>query len=348
MCAGICPYIGYAADRVRPIYACPAWRHDSVPAPGQDGPSPEGQPGCSSAPYRYCQQVCPHTDYDAGKLATMVFGRQAPDPDFSHYRQILFARANPALRPQGAQYGGVTSILARWTLEQKWSQGVIGVANSSPYPSPYLATSPEELKDLAGSRYLAVPSLAARLKARQKHLQSLTIIGRPCQVTAWRRWEALGRAAQADHYLASPQAALVIGLFCFWALDGAFIPWLKDRIGALPDWMDIGPQEVILKTNQGEKRVPVDEIRPFVRSSCQGCLDPASELADVAVGSTELDPQWNTLVIRTQRGQEAVQAAQEAGWLELKPYPAERLPILRQAIHNKKSRIIKAKEAVNQ
>lgn len=348
MCAGICPYIGYAADRVRPIYACPLRQEGATPSQRKDSPSVENALGCSSISGGYCRQVCPQTAHDGKKLAAMVFGRRAPDPDFGHYQQIYFARANPAIRPQGAQYGGVVSALAQWTLEQERSQGVIAVSNVFPYPSPYLATNSQELANCAGSRYLAVPSLAARLQAKQQHLDSLTIIGRPCQVTAWRRLEVLNNTIEAKSYLDSPKAALIIGLFCFWALDSAFYPWLKGRIGTLPHWMDIGPQEVILKTDQGEKQVPVDEIRPFIRPACLSCPDPTSELADVAVGSTELDPQWNTLVIRSDRGCKLVGAAQEAGWLELKPYPAERLPILRQAVHNKKLRVIKAKEAVNQ
>jgi coenzyme F420 hydrogenase subunit beta len=110
--------------------------------------------------------------------------------------------------------------------------------------------------------------------------------------------------------------------------------------------MDI-PKEggVVFSVNGGAVRVPLDQVRPYIRPACQHCFDPTAEWADLSVGSTEYDPDWNTLVARTARGQALVDGAVAVGALEVKPYPTERLPILRQAVLGKKLRVLAALEA---
>jgi len=50
-------------------------------------------------------------------------------------------------------------------------------------------------------------------------------------------------------------------------------------------------------------------------------------------------------VVRTARGQALLGAAVNAGLLEVKPYPAERIPILRAAVRGKKLRVLDALDA---
>jgi len=164
-------------------------------------------------------------------------------------------------------------------------------------------------------------------------------VGRPCQVAALRKVEARGEAES--------RLAVVIGVFCFWALTPAFYRFLASRADvARAAKMDI-PKEggVVVSVNGGAVRIPLDEVRPFIRPACQHCFDPTAEWADLSVGSTEYDPEWNTLVVRTARGQALLDAAVAAGALELKPYPAERIPILRAALRGKKTRVLAALEA---
>jgi hypothetical protein len=104
--------------------------------------------------------------------------------------------------------------------------------------------------------------------------------------------------------------------------------------------VDVPPEVLALATGSGVVNIPVEEVRAFVRPACRLCFDPTSEFADVAVGSTEQDPAWNTLVVRTARGRDLVGATRAAGVIETRPYPAERLPLLRRAVRNKKLRVL--------
>jgi len=259
------------------------------------------------------------------------------DADFGPYRAIWWARAADEYRPAGAQYGGTVSALLGLALGRGSVEAAVVVrTDGRGRPRPFLARDPEEVASAAGSRYVAVPSLAALAEARRQGIGKVAVVGRPCQVQALRNWR--GQEAEKDAWL--PQAGLVIGLFCFWSLSGEVMNYLERRVEGPVLGMDIPPERVVVRTAQGEVSLPLAEIRPYIKPACQSCGDPTAEGADLSVGSTEADPQWNTLIVRTPRGQELVETAVAERRLELRPYPEERLPLLRTAVANKKQRVL--------
>src|SRR5680860_450035 len=75
---------------------------------------------------------------------------------------------------------------------------------------------------------------------------------------------------------------------------------------------------LVVTTQQGVVNWPVDEIRQFVK------------------------PTW---VVQKARGRQLTDRAVADGILTIKPYPEERLPILRQAVGSKKIRVLAANQA---
>jgi coenzyme F420 hydrogenase subunit beta len=65
-----------------------------------------------------------------------------------------------------------------------------------------------------------------------------------------------------------------------------------------------------------------------------------SEWADISVGVLEGRPQWNTLIIRTEKGQELVEKASQEGYLVIEEMPEENLEHLIWAAGNKKKRAL--------
>jgi len=63
-----------------------------------------------------------------------------------------------------------------------------------------------------------------------------------------------------------------------------------------------------------------------------------SEWADVSVGVLEEEPQWNTLIIRTDKGKKFIEKACQEGYLLVEKMPDENLDHLRFAAGNKKKR----------
>jgi coenzyme F420-reducing hydrogenase beta subunit len=205
-------------------------------------------------------------------------------------------------------------------------------------PAPIIARDTAAVLAAAGTRYTACPTLAPLAERLRTTQERLVVVGRPCQVEAVRKIEA--RAGQG-------RIPLIIGIFCFWALAPAFYRFLGQR-GDLAratklDMPKEGGMTFVL--NGRSASVPIEDVRPFIRTACQTCFDPTAEWADVAVGSTEHDPAWNTLVVRTERGRALVDLAREAGAIEVKPYPPDRVPILKEAVQRKKLRVLDAQEA---
>lgn len=168
-------------------------------------------------------------------------------------------------------------------------------------------------------------------------------MGRPCQVEAVRKMQA-GKYME-PHMDREKAAALTVGIFCFWSLRPGFYDFLAEKSGgARITRVDIPLEGLTVTAGGNTDTWPVEEIRQYIKDTCNSCLDSTSEWADISVGSTEYDPQWNTLVVRTAAGQSLVDLAAQKGVIEMKPYPEERLPILRRAAINKKMRVLGAEE----
>ncbi len=314
-CLGHCPYLKTLGERVAFIQPCPL---------------AEGR----------CFAVCPRVSLDPDRLDAQVFGAPAADPLLGVYRGLHFARAlDPEVSRRG-QYGGVTTALTLQALHSGVAESALLTAGSpTAPPHAVVARDRAEVLAAAGTKYSACATLAPLARLLREGAGPLAVVGRPCQVAALRKVE--------EREAAAGRVAVVIGVFCFWALTPAFYRFVSSRrdvAGATK--MDI-PKEggVVFSVNGNTVRVPLDEVRPFIRPACHHCMDPAAEWADLSVGSTELDPEWNTLVVRTARGEALVNAAVAAGALEVKPYPAERVPILRTAVRGKKLRVLDALEA---
>ncbi len=312
MCVGLCPYIKTAGDRVKAIYTCGI----------EDGA---------------CYGVCPKTSMDVAEMDMFVHGREREDHALGIYSGIYYARATG--KTAGAQYGGATTALIGLALREGFISSAILTGGDIMSPRPVLAATPDEVNNCAGSKYTGVPTLLELNRAAGEGMTEVGLVGRPCQVAAVRklqRGNLPGSRTYPDRLV-----GLVVGLFCFWSLSPGLYGFLSRETGGEGiTKMDIpveGP-EVLTKT--GSLRWHVDEIRPFINKACNYCFDSTSEWADLSVGSTEHDPEWNTLLVRSSAGRELINLAAEKGVLEIKDYPAGRLPVLRKAALNKKMRVL--------
>ncbi|OLN26886.1 hypothetical protein DSOL_4798 [Desulfosporosinus metallidurans] len=254
--------------------------------------------------------------------------------------EVLYARSLDKDIAQASQYGGVVSCLASYLVESGVSQAaILTKADNYGPPKPFIARTREEILSCAGSNYSASPTLAILNDGVRQGLDNLVTVGRPCQILAIRKMQGLREVP--EHNLSARKVNFCIGLFCFWSLETEVYAFLQAKTGGKTiKKMDIPLNYAVVTTEEGEVQIPVDELRSFIRPTCQRCFDPTAEFADVSVGSTEDDPEWNTLIIRSLRGQEVVKKALAAGILETKPYPSERLPLLRSAVLNKKRRVL--------
>jgi coenzyme F420 hydrogenase subunit beta len=315
MCVGLCPYIKEMEERVTIIERC--------------GRS-EGR----------CYRFCPRTATDLDALDENSFGAKRADAVLGSYRSLSMVKAGAETVRKAGQYGGTVSSLLIHALKK----GMIDAALLTKYseqkhalPRPIVARNRKEVLSCAGSKYTAAPTLSALREALQLG-EKIAVVGRPCQVTAIRKMQLYDDRPEVKNI------ALVIGLFCLWALD---YKRYASYLGSQVDLKRIKKIDIpknddfIVYTDNGNARVPIDKIRSFVRPTCQLCIDVTSELADISIGSTEWKNDWNTMLVRSETGENLVKAAVKAKAITVQKFPAAREAILREAVGNKKRRVLK-------
>jgi coenzyme F420 hydrogenase subunit beta len=315
-CVGICPYIKVVNDKVAIIEACGI---------------AEGK----------CYYICPRTRTDLAALEQMVFGKPATDLSLGYYRSIEMAQAEDNNVRSAGQYGGVVSALSMFAL----ATGELSSALlTKPFgkalmPGRVLVNSSPEVLQCARSNYIASPTLAGMNRALQQGTNKIGVVGIPCQVLALRKMQASGFDRAVE------KVGLIIGLFCSWALSyREFSQYLSGKVDlSLINRLDIPPPPaniLTLNTDNKSTEIPLEEIREFIKPTCRICFDLTAELADISVGMVEGIEDWNTLIIRTERGESLFQKAKKAGVIRTEPLEKARLAHLRDASLQKKRRAV--------
>ncbi len=318
-CAQMCPYLVPWKGRIVKLHDCDL---------------PEGR----------CYEYCPRTKVQLDDLQEAIFGRREVDPEMGVVRRILATRAkDPEMRAK-AQTAGSTSALVALVLEERVVDGALLTRKGDDFlPEGVVVRDPARVWECAGSSYVASPTLAALNRERWNGEEKLAVVGIPCQILALAKM----RTSKLPNPVARPKVFLTVGLFCTWALNyRPFHRFLKERFeGESILGMDITPPPqrlLLVKTEQGTQTIPLDEIRSFIRPTCAICWDMTSELADISIGTLEGRSGWNTLVVRTQLGEEILGRAVERGLLEVEEMREEELAHLKEASLLKKRRALLA------
>ncbi len=306
-CVGFCPYIKSYNERVAIIHNCQL---------------------CEGI----CYRICPRGFTQYMSLRREVFGAADFDPVLGAHKEIYFARAAEEKIRSCGQYGGVVSALSVFALKEGFIESILMTGGNVKGTKPVLVSSASGVTECAGSKYTAAPTLRLFQDAVRKGYQKIGVVGRPCQVNASRKMQ---QASEINGQCIS----LVIGLFCMGSFSPEFYTFINMKDLGSYDRMDI-PKDVHFRGSGQEIIIPFEEMRQFIRNACLSCYDPLSELADISVGSTEYDPDWNALILRTTKGSELVEQACASGYIEIKPYPPELLPILRKAVFRRKKRVL--------
>jgi coenzyme F420 hydrogenase subunit beta len=251
----------------------------------------------------------------------------------------------PAFKER-VQNGGVVSTLIDLALDEGGIDAAILTDRKEGHlPQGTIARNREEVLSCSGSRYVTGYALEALNRGPWQGTEHIGVVGLPCQVQALARMKAspLRKRTPVD------RVNLVVGLFCTWALDSRpLAAYFLKRFGDKPVRMlDITPppeQFLDLVAGNDFHRVPLEEVRALIRPGCRSCPDMTSELSDVSVGTVEGEQGWNTVIVRSARGEDLLCRAESKGALETRPYPAERWAHLKEASLLKKRRALSASE----
>ena len=291
-----------------------------------------------------CFAYCPRTEVNLDEVYNKIFGKSYEEIEMGPVRKVMMARAKDPIWTKKAQTGGVVSILIDFALREGVIQaGVLTPRDGDLLPQGKIITSRKAVLSCAGSSYVSGPTLEALNRGPWKGQERIGIVGLPCQVLALARM----KTSTLEKKTPIDRVDLVIGLFCTWALDyKPFMAFLHKRVSSLSiKKLNITPPpERILEVMAGKTlyRIPVDDIRPFIRPSCKVCLDMTAELSDISVGTVEGKEGWNTVIVRTAMGENLLKRAKNAGVIETRPLPKDNLSHLKEASLLKKRRALDA------
>ena len=237
--------------------------------------------------------------------------------------------------------GGVATALALYALEKENVSGVLQVGSDPSNPlenKAALNTTRESLVQCAGSRYAPAPG-CENINLIRESLTPCVFIGKPCEVAA------LKKLRSSDSLLDS-KIAFTISIFC------AGTPSLQGTMELLKQF-DVRRNEVESVRYRGcgwpgNAAVKVkgtgrlyelsyaqawgDILSKHGQLRCRLCPDGTGEFADIACGDPwyrkiEPDEKGRSLVlVRTKKGQEILDRAVRAEYIQLQKLAPETLP----------------------
>lgn len=288
-----------------------------------------------------CFAYCPKIEVDLDEVSRTIFGAPYSMEPLGRSIAVMMAKAGAKVSGEFQSGGTVTAIVTH-ALAGKLCDAAVLTGREGLNAVPAIVTNPGDVSRYASSKYTSAPTLSAFNKAVDDGYSRIAVVATPCQVLALAQMRS-NPMAKKDF---SDPTSLVVGLFCTWSLDfRSFRRLLEGRVDINEiRKFDIPPPpaEVMeVYTERGTLAIPLKEIRATVPNSCDYCFDMTSEFADVSVGVVEGRSSMNTLIVRTERGRAAVDAAVKAGFLEIEEMPAENLARLTIAAGNKKRRALK-------
>ena len=296
-----------------------------------------------------CYSYCPRTPVDAEALRESLFPGAKLIPELGAVRELYTCRASDQLVRRGAQHGGTVSALIALALEEGIiDHAVLAQGEADLLPKPVGVEQTKEVARRAKSQFVVSPTLASVNQMSKAGMTKLGVVATPCQALALAKMRA--GLYPPDSGQESP-IKLVIGLFCGWALSWRELSKvLAKHVGDRAiDKLDIPPsQHSCMHVYCGDDliEIPLEEITPCVRPSCDYCADMTAEFADLSVGSARLPGGWdeamgwNQVLTRSEQGQQLMDLALERGVLETQRTPPENLPKLQRASEAKKQKAL--------
>ena len=314
-CTGMCPYLVPFQGRVVVMESCPVTESR-------------------------CSQFCPRMGVDLDLVASTLFGVAYSAEPMGEVREVIIARSREADTRKSARYGGTVSTLIRIALGSGLIDTAILPKLVEGVPQGVAVSSAKEVLDCCGLDDLIYPVLETFNRWQPRGNDKVGIVGTACQTLA----AAHMRTCSLSTHSNVNRLNLVIGLFCPWTLSGSFRKVLAKRapLSAIKG-TDIRPRDGDLDADRADRRlsIPLPDVRPLTLPGCALCWDMTSEMTDISVGAAEGTEGWNTVIIRSKRGQQLVKAAVSNSLLETGELPKANFHHLVESARLKKRRALR-------
>ena len=292
-----------------------------------------------------CYQYCPRTNPDP-EIREPLHGDGGYGGPVGPYLEYGIARSALSHTMKIFQYGGIASALMIHAMERGLIDRAIVTKTAANLPVPFTARNPRGVIDASGSKFALSPTNGEVNRSALTPETRIGVVALPCQALGLRKRQLLPR----KDGIAEGQIALIIGLFCTWALEQrGWRSLIHKHCGAGEiRRIDVPPppaREMVITTDEKQIIIPLDEVKQHVRSGCQVCLDMTAENADISVGMVEGQEAYNTVIVRTDLGKRVLDDALDAGQIHVNPLDREHWGHLNEASMAKKTRAIAEAES---
>ena len=173
------------------------------------------------------------------------------------------------------------------------------------------------------------------------------MVGTPCQIlaaTKINRYEEKTGGSPID---------VKIGLFCMENFSYQYLKrYLKSRdieLFEVKEFRIEKGQFVAYLIDGNVFKIPIAETEPFTRKNCHICTDYTSDVSDISVGSVGSPKYHSTVIVRSQKGKQIIDACIAKGYIEAEAISRKGQDLLEKIANqkiSKNTRIYKKREAI--
>jgi dihydroorotate dehydrogenase electron transfer subunit len=278
--------------------------------------------------YGICYNLCPKTGTNIipiDLLDKWVFGKEH-DNILGHYKDILLVKVKDSDKEWFNNADPITALLAVAMDNDDIDCAIFNKKDEMYRPVPYLAREKEDLKSYVNDHISQAPSLSLIGEAINEGYVNIAYVGNPCQIQGLRKIQNHPRFDFEAYDLVS----LAIGTFCF----GTFH---NEQLSKIFQEYDIDPKSIKrierdeknfklrFITNNGVKEITLNQFYDrSIRNACFSCSDYTASFADISVGNIGNEEGWNTVIVRTEKGQSIFDSAVKKGYIETKELEQEK------------------------
>lgn len=236
-----------------------------------------------------CIKVCPGVSVDFSELNKEIFGYEGEDMLIGNYKACYVAHStNEKLRYDASSGGMVTQILIH-LLNKGIIDGAL-VTHMNPKkplePEPFIARTPAEIIEAAGSKYCPVPANIA-LKEILKKPGRYAVVGLPCHIQGVRKAEIINRKLKE-------RIVYHLGIVCNHTPSFKATEFLLEKLGVNKNEVksikyrgEGWPGSLKIETTTGQILLLPEYWgsgfgQLFIPPRCRRCSDHMAELSDMS------------------------------------------------------------------
>ena len=269
-----------------------------------------------------CYANCPRVSFDVNEMEKELYGRnRSEDENLIGVHSAIYAvkTTDPGILEHCQDGGAVSAILTQFLSDGGDAVIVAGLEEAAIWKAkPVVAMMKKQIIENAGTKYTPSPTLIGVQEAYSEYnKRNIAVVGTPCQM----RGLSLIGSGEFSNAELEDAVKLRIGLFCMETFNhDSFIEYLENE-GLEPAKLEKfkikNGRFYVYQGGENVFKVKLPKVKKLVRSCCHGCDDFASEFSDISIGNVGTPRGWSTVIVRTERGEKALNSAEKAGLIEI-------------------------------